>query len=340
MKYRRLGQSGLKVSELSLGTMLFGSFADETTSANIIAKAREQGVNFIDSADVYVKGRAEEIVGRAIAGDRDSWVVATKFGGGMTDDPRPNQRGLSRKWIFREVEASLKRLGTDYIDIYYPHREDPTTPIAETLGAITDLVREGKIRYYGVSNHQSWKLAEYSRLADQLGVPRPIASQLCYNAFDRRPEKYHFHITDYYGLGNVVYSPLARGVLTGKYRPGEEPAADTRAGRKDRKLYQTEWREESLHASQALGEYAAGRGVSPAVFAVAWVLNNASVSSVIAGPRTEEQWDSYVEALEFALTAEDEAFVDALVKPGYASTHGYSDPADTAPLRRLIAQAA
>jgi aryl-alcohol dehydrogenase (NADP+) len=336
MRYRRVGQSGLKVSELCVGTMLFGSHSDEATSLNIIAKAREQGVNFIDSADVYVRGKAEEIVGKAIRHDRDNWVVATKLGAGMADSPLPNQRGLSRKWIFQEVEASLKRLGTDYIDIYYPHREDPTTPIAETLGALADLVQQGKIRYYGISNHQSWKIAEYSRLADHLGVPRPVTSQLCYNAFDRRPEKDHFHITDYYGLGNVIYSALARGVLTAKYDPDKEPPADTRAGRNDRKMLQTEWRPESLQAAQLLRDYAQTKGISAAEFAFAWALNNASISAVIAGPKTEEQWDSYVRALSVRLTAEDEAFVDSLVKPGYASTHGYSDPADTKPLRRLV----
>ena len=336
MKYRRVGESGLSVSEICLGTMLFGSYADEATSNNIIARAREQGVNFIDSADVYVKGEAEKIVGHAIAKDRDNWVVATKLGGGMGDDARPNQRGLSRKWIFQEVEASLKRLGTDYIDIYYPHREDPNTPIAETLQALGDLVRQGKIRYYGISNHQSWKLAEYSRLADQAGIPRPVASQLCYNAFDRRPEKDHFHITEHYGLGNVVYSALARGVLTAKYDPDREPPADTRAGRKDKKLFQTEWRPESLHAAQKLRGHAEAKGVTAAEFAFAWVLRNASVSSVIAGPKTEEQWESYIRALAVELNRDDEVFVDALVKPGYASTHGYSDPADTAPLRKLF----
>jgi aryl-alcohol dehydrogenase-like predicted oxidoreductase len=339
MKYRRVGASGLAVSEICLGTMLFGSYADEKTSLNIIAQAREQGVNFIDSADVYVRGQAEEIVGRAIAKERDKWVIGTKLGAGMSDAPAPNQRGLSRKWIFQEVEASLKRLGTDYIDIYYPHREDPNTPLTETLGALTDLVRQGKIRYYGISNHQSWKLAEYSRLADQLGAPRPIASQLCYNAFDRRPEKDHFHITEYYGLGNVVYSALARGVLTGKYDPEAEPPADSRAGRKDRKMFQTEWRPESLNAAQKLRAYAEAKGIAAGEFAFAWVLRNASVASVIAGPKTEAQWEGYVRALSVELTAEDEVFVDSLVKPGYASTHGYSDPADTAPLRKLVAAA-
>lgn len=333
MRYRNVGRNGLKVSEIAIGTMLFGSHADEATSLRIIAKAREQGVNFIDGAEVYVGGTAEEIIGRAIASDRDKWVIGTKVSPRPSDTPQP---GLSRKGIIRAVEGSLKRLNTDYIDIYYPHREDLNVPIEETVRALGDLVQQGKIRYYGVSNHQSWKLAEYVRLADQAGLPRPVTAQLCYNLTDRRPEKDHFHITDHYGLGNVVYSSLARGVLTGKYDPDAPPPAGTRAGRADKKLFQTEWRPESLDIAQTLRDHAQARGVTAAEFAFAWVLNNASISAVIAGPRTEEQWDSYIKALDFRLTAEDEALVDSLVKPGYASTHGYADPADTKPLRRIV----
>jgi len=333
MRYRTVGRNGLKVSEIAIGTMLFGSHADEATAQRIIAKAREQGVNFIDGAEVYVGGAAEEIIGRAIASDRDKWVIGTKVSPRPSDTPQP---GLSRKGIIRAVEGSLKRLNTDYIDIYYPHREDLNVPIEETVRALGDLVQQGKIRYYGVSNHQSWKLAEYVRLADQAGLPRPVAAQLCYNLTDRRPEKEHFHITEHYGLGNVVYSSLARGILTGKYDPNAAPPAGTRAGRADKKLFQTEWRPESLDIAQTLRDHAAARGVTAAEFSFAWVLNNASVSAVIAGPRTEEQWDSYIKALDFRLTAEDEALVDSLVKPGYASTHGYADPADTKPLRRIL----
>lgn len=332
MRYRNVGQSGLKVSEIAIGTMLFGSQADEATSRRIVDKARDQGVNFIDGAEVYVGGVAEEIIGRAVAHDRDNWVIATK----ISPAAKNHVPGLSRKGIVRAVEGSLKRLNTDYIDIYYPHREDLNVPIEETLLALGDLIAQDKIRYYGISNHQSWKLAEFSRLADQHGLPRPVTAQLCYNLTDRRPEKEHFHITDYYGIGNVIYSSLARGVLTGKYDPDAPPPAGTRAGRADKKLFQTEWRPESLDIAQTLRTHAEQRGITAAEFAFAWVLNNASVSSVIAGPRTEEQWDSYIRALEFRLTAEDEALVDRLVKPGYASTHGYADPADTGPLRRLV----
>lgn len=333
MKYRRLGRSGLTVSELAVGTMLFGSFADEATSRNILARARDQGVNFIDTAEVYAGGRSEEIIGRAVKGQRDQWIIATKVAPNRSTEGGVIRQGLSRKNIFQQVDHSLRRLNTDYIDLYYLHREDPNTPMAESLHALADLVRLGKIRYYGISNHQSWKLAEFSHLADQLGVDRPAASQLCYNAVDRRPEKEHFHITEYYGLGVVAYSTLARGVLTGKYQPGVEPPPDTRAGRKDKKMMQTEWRHESLVIAQKLRAHAEKKGITAAEFALAWVLNNDAVTSVIAGPRTEEQWETYVRALNYTVTPEDEALVDSLVVPGSASTNGYSDPADTRPRR-------
>lgn len=333
MKYRKLGRSGLTVSELSLGTMLFGSFADVETSRRIIAKARDQGVNFIDTADVYVRGGAEEIIGEAIAGARDQWVLATKFGNAVAENPGPNQRGLSRKYVFEAVEKSLKRLKTDYIDLYYLHREDRETPIAETLNALADLVRQGKIRYFGISNFQSWKIAEFSHLTDQAGIDRPIASQITYNIVNRNHEKELFHLTEYYGQGVVAYSPLARGILTGKYLPEAPPPPGTRAARKDKKLHQNEWRPESLAIAQEIRVYAERRGVSAAEFALAWVLNNDVVTSIIAGPRTEEQWDGYVRALDYQVTPEDEAFIDSLVTPGHSSTHGFNDPSDVPPRR-------
>src|SRR5579859_2268192 len=175
MEYRNLGRSGLKVSPLVLGSMMFGGQTDEPTSLRIIDQARERGVNFIDTADVYNDGKSEEVVGRAVKGDRDRWVIATKLA-----NPRgagPNQRGLSRKWVYEAVEASLRRLGTDYIDLYYLHREDHETPLLETVRALGDLVHQGKIRYFGVSNYRGWRVAEASWLADQLGIDRPAASQ-------------------------------------------------------------------------------------------------------------------------------------------------------------------
>jgi aryl-alcohol dehydrogenase-like predicted oxidoreductase len=325
MNYRRLGRSSVQVSPLCLGTMMFGGPTDEATARTIIDQVREAGVNFIDTADLYNAGRSEEIVGRAIAADRDRWVLATKVANPSGEDP--NRRGLSRRWIMRAVEASLSRLGTDYLDIYYLHKEDHATPLDETVRALADLIRAGKVRYIGVSNHRSWRIAALCHLCDQAGIDRPLVSQPYYNAMNRMPEVEQLPVCDYYGLGVVPYSPLARGILTGKYEPDAPPPADTRAGRQDKRIMQTEWRRESLLIAQELKRHAEARGITAGQFATAWVLSNRLVSAVIAGPRTPEQWRDYLGALDYSFTAEDEALVDRLVPPGHPSTHGYNDPA-------------
>ncbi len=325
MDYRRLGRSGLKVSPICLGTMTFGGPTDEPTAQRIVAKAREAGVNFIDSADAYNGGRSEEVVGRAISNQRDQWVLATKVANTMGQGP--NEGGLSRKWIMRAAEASLRRLGTDYIDIYYLHKEDLGTPLEETVRAMGDLVRAGKIRYFGVSNYKSWRVAEICSICDRLGIDRPVASQPYYNAMNRMPEVEHLPACAYYGLGIVPYSPLARGVLTGKYAPDAAAPADTRAGRQDRRIMQAEWRPESLRLAQEIKRHAEKRGMTAGQFALLWVLNNALVTGAIAGPRTEAHWDDYIAALGLRFTAEDETLIDRLVPPGHPSTPGFNDPA-------------
>lgn len=327
MELRRLGRSGLHVSPLCLGTMMFGGPTDEKESVAIIDAAREGGCNFIDTADVYNDGKSEEIVGRAIAKDRDRWILATKVANAMSYDNKPNRRGLSRKWIMEACNASLKRLGTDFIDLYYLHKEDHATPLEETVRAMGDLQRAGKIRYFAVSNHRSWRVAEICNLADNLGIDRPVASQPYYNAFNRMPEVEHLPACNYFGLGAVPYSPLARGVLSGKYAPNVAPAADTRASRKDARMMQTEWRHESLELAQKVKNHAEKKGTTAVAFAIAWVLNNQFVTSAIAGPRTLEQWKTYMPALSYRLDAEDEALIDALVATGHPSTPGYNDPA-------------
>lgn len=322
--YRFLGKSALKVSPLTLGTMMFGGQTDEATSHRIIDKAREQGINSIDTADVYNAGESEAIVGRGIRAHRDHWVLATKFA--SPRGPGPNQRGQSRKWIVESTEASLKRLGTDYIDILYFHRADVEAPLEEPVRALGDLIRQGKIRYFGVSNFHGWRIAETSRIADAFGIDRPIASQPLYNIVTRQAETEQLPAAGHYGIGVISYSPLARGVLTGKYRPGETPAPDSRAGRGDKRIFETEWRPESLRIAEKINDYARSRGIEPADFAIAWVLRNRLVSSAITGPRTEAHWDAYLRALEATLTAEDDAFIDSLVTPGHASTPGFNDP--------------
>lgn len=325
MDYHTLGRGGLKISPLCLGTMMFGGPTNEGTALRIVAKAREAGVNFIDSADTYAGGKSEEVTGRAISNARDAWVLATKLGNPTGEGP--NGGGLSRKWVMKAAEASLRRLGTDYIDIYYLHKEDHATPLDETVRAMADLIRQGKARYFGVSNYRAWRVAEICRICDDLGIDRPIASQPYYHALNRTPETEHLPACAHYGLGVVAYSPLARGVLTGKYSPDAPPPAETRAGRQDKRMMQAEWRPDSLRIAREIARYAQARGVTPGQFAFAWVLNNRLVTAAIGGPRTEAQWDDYLGALNYRFTAEDEAFIDGLVTTGHPSTPGYNDPA-------------
>lgn len=325
MDYRSLGRSGLKVSPICLGTMMFGGQTDEPISARIITKAADAGINFIDTADVYNEGRSEEVVGRAIKAKRHHWILATKVANAM--GPGPNERGLSRRWIMQAVEDSLRRLGTDFIDIYYLHKEDHSTSLEETVRAMGDLVRSGKIRHFGISNHRAWRVAEICRICDELGIDRPVVSQPYYNALNRMPEVEHLPACNHFGLGVVPYSPVARGVLTGKYDPNVPPPAGTRAGRQDVRMMQSEWRPESLEVAQEVKRYAAEKGTKAQILAVNWVLNNRFITSVIAGPRTEEQWDDYIEALAYRFTVDDEKLFDRLVPEGHPSTPGYNDPA-------------
>ena len=258
MQYRQLGRSGLKISPICLGTMMFGGPTDEATSTRIVAKARESGINFIDTADAYSSGNSEQVVGRAISNSRDRWVLATKLANPMGDDP--NRAGLSRRWVLQAADESLRRLGTDYIDIYYLHKEDHSTPLDETVRAMGELIQKGKVRYFGVSNYRAWRVAEICNICDRLGIDRPVVSQPYYNAMNRMPEVEHFPACHFYGLGIVTYSPLARGVLTGKYRPDAAPDKDTRAGRKDIRMMQTEWRPEINHARAGNPKACRGKG--------------------------------------------------------------------------------
>jgi aryl-alcohol dehydrogenase (NADP+) len=325
MEYRKLGRSGTKVSPLCIGAMMFGGPTDEAESRRIIGHAREHGVNFIDTANTYNQGASEEVVGRAIAADRAWWVLASKMAGPVGEPP--NGAGLSRRHAMRAVEDSLRRLGTETIDILYLHKEDHDTPLEETVHAVADMVRAGKIRYFGVSNHRAWRVAEICRLTDQAGIDRPVISQPYYNALNRMPEVEHLPACGHFGLAVFPYSPLARGVLTGKYRANVAPPEGTRAARQDKRIMETEWRTESLLIVERFVAQAQARGITPGQFALAWVLNNRLITGVIGGPRTMEQWVEYLGALDYRFTAEDEALVDSLVPAGHPSTPGYTDPA-------------
>ncbi|RIA35604.1 aryl-alcohol dehydrogenase-like predicted oxidoreductase [Ectopseudomonas oleovorans] len=287
MSHRSLGRSGLQVSPLTLGSMMFGGQTDAEVSRRIIDTAFDQGINFIDTADVYNAGRSEEIVGQAIAARRDDWVLASKVGMGQADG-RANRNGLSRKHILRSIDASLRRLGTDYLDIYYLHREDQLTPLEESVSAIGDLLRQGKIRYWGVSNYRGWRIAEIANVAERLGVAKPIVSQPLYNLVNRQAEVEQITAAAFHGLGVVPYSPLARGVLSGKYQPGVTPDGDSRAGRNDKRILETEWRDESLQIAQQVKQYAEQRGVGVVESAT---LNHASLRWCLAGA-SWSKWSS------------------------------------------------
>ena len=325
MQYRSLGSSNLKVSTLCLGTMMFGDQTDPLEAARITRDAHANGVNYIDTADVYTTGASETIVGDLLKNQRHDWVLATKLGNAMSK--RVNEGHYSRSWMLREIDASLKRLQTDYVDVLYLHRDYNDMNLEEPLRALDAMLRAGKIRYWGVSNFRGWRIAELVRLAGQLGMPGPVVCQPYYNLLNRMPEVEILPACKHYGIGVTTYSPIARGVLTGKYAPGQTPDANTRAGRGDKRILDTEFRAESLAIAQTLLAHVEKRAMNLAQFACAWVLASRAVTSVIAGPRTLAQWLDYLPAVNAVITPEDLALVDSLVKPGHPSTPGYTDPA-------------
>ena len=325
MHYRNLGSSNLQVSALCLGTMMFGDQTALAEASRIVAHAREHGVNFIDTADVYTAGASEEMVGALIQPARHDWVLATKLGNTMPGGV--NHGHYSRVWMVREIEESLRRLKTDHIDIHYLHRDFAGMNLEEPVRAMGDLIRNGKIRYWGVSNFRGWRINELVHIAARLNVPAPVVCQPYYNLLNRMPEVEILPACAHHGIGVAPYSPVARGVLTGKYAPGAAPDSGTRAGRGDKRMNETEFRAESLAIAQQLKVRAAAKGISLGQFATAWVLANRSISSVIAGPRTFAQWEDYLPALDVVIDAADEALVDSLVAPGHPSTPGFNDPA-------------
>jgi aryl-alcohol dehydrogenase-like predicted oxidoreductase len=324
IEHRPLGASGLKTPALWLGAMMMGDQMNEADATSVLDATRDAGLCAIDTADVYAGGESERIVGRGIARDRERWVVASKVANPM--GPGPNDRGLSRRWITRALDASRSRLQLDCIDLYYLHRDDESTPVEEIVATMGALIDRGQILYWGLSNFRAWRLALVVETARRLGVPQPVACQPPYSLVTRGIETELLPACAHFGLGAVVYSPLARGVLSGKYTPGAEPPAGSRAARKDRRLMQTEWREESVALAREWAAHAAARGVDPAPLAIAWALANRLVHGVIGGPRTLAQWQGYLGALALRCTDEDEAWVDARVPAGHASSFGYTDP--------------
>jgi aryl-alcohol dehydrogenase-like predicted oxidoreductase len=312
MQIRRLGGTGLKVSEICLGTMTFGQQADEATSFAILDKATAAGVNFLDTADAYpvppepaTAGRTEEIIGRWLKGRRDRFVLATKCR--IRVGTGPNDEGLSRRHVLRAVEDSLRRLGTDFIDLYQAHAPDPDTPLEETLRAFDDLVRSGKVRYVGCSNYPAWQVALALGLSERHGWARFDCVQPRYNLLYRDIEAELLPLCRHAGLGVIAYNPLAGGFLSGKYRSLEAPPAGTRFSLgKTGELYRTRyWQQAQLEAVERLRQFLEPRGKSLISVAVAWVMSQPGVTSAIVGASRPEQLDASLASVSLALDAEE-----------------------------------
>jgi voltage-dependent potassium channel beta subunit len=315
VEYRRLGRSGVKVSEISLGSWLTygGSVAEERARA-CIHKAYELGINFFDTANVYMRGTAEEIVGRALKGfERDSYVLATKVYFPMGEGP--NDRGLSRKHIIEQCHASLERLGVDYVDLYQCHRYDEDAPLEETLRALDDLVRQGKILYVGVSEWTAVQIADALRLAEEMNLERIVSNQPRYNMIQRQIEAEVIPLCEREGVGQVVFSPLAQGVLTGKYRAGETPEQGTRAADPEsNRFMQQVMNEEVLSAVGKLSSVASDAGLTMSQLALAWVLQHDNVSSAIIGASRPEQVEDNAEAAGVRLSTQVVSEIDSTLK--------------------------
>jgi aryl-alcohol dehydrogenase-like predicted oxidoreductase len=324
MHYRTLGRTGVKVSPLCLGTMMFGGQASEADSLRMLAQEAEAGINFVDTADMYNAGESERIVGKWLAGRRASVVLATKGRHKMGEGP--NDLGASRLHMRQALEASLKRLATDYIDFYYIHAPDYEVPIEETLRFFDDAVRQGKILYPACSNFRAWRVCEGLWTSDKLGLAKFACVQPLYNMVNRDIEVELMPLAQEHRLGVVSYSPLARGILTGKYKPGEAFPEGSRASRNDKRMREAELRDESLAISQSLADHCRTKGCPPSQFALAWCIANPILTAAILGPRTSEQLADNLGALSVSITAEDEAFVDRLVPPGDHSGKGFNDP--------------
>jgi aryl-alcohol dehydrogenase-like predicted oxidoreductase len=323
MELRLLGRTGVRVSHLCMGTMAFGGDADEAESARMYARARDAGINFFDTADVYNRGRSEEIVGRLIAGERDQVVLTSKVHGPLDDDP--NARGLSRRYVVRAVEASLRRLGTDRIDLYFVHKFDPDTPIEETLRALDDLVRRGLILYPAVSNWAAWQIAKALGVSARAGWARFETVQPMYNLVKRQAEVEILPLAASEGLGVIPYSPLAAGLLLGRYPRGERPE---RGRLVESQAYARRYaRELDSGVAERFVAYAGERGLHPATLAVAWVASHPAVTAPIVGARSVEQLAPSLAAAEFLMPPEMRAEIAALTPPVPVAT----DRAEEAP---------
>ncbi|TXR56726.1 aldo/keto reductase [Quadrisphaera setariae] len=339
MDTRTLGRTGVQVSPLCLGAMMFGAWGnpDHDDSIRIIHRALDAGISFVDTADVYAQGESEEIVGKALAGRRDEVVLATKAHGQMGDGA--NRQGNSRRWLVRAVEDSLRRLQTDWIDLYQVHRPDPTVETEETLAALTDLQRAGKIRYFGSSTFPAHEVVEGQWIAKERGLSRYVTEQPPYSVLVRGVERDVLPVAQQHGLGVLPWSPLAGGWLTGRYRRGQEAPTSSRAQRTPARFdLSTPENQRKLDAAEALAVLADEAGVSLVHLALAFVLRHPAVTSPIIGPRTMEQLESQLGAVDVVLTDDVLDRIDEIVPPGTtlaSADAGYVPPSLTdASLRR------
>jgi len=346
MEYRGLGRTGMRVSPLCLGAMMFGGLGNSDVDAcvKVIHRALDAGINFIDTADAYSLGESEEIVGRALAGGRrDNVILATKFHWPMDVSlgqagGDPNRRGNSRRWIMRAVEASLRRLGTDWIDLYQVHRPDPDTGIDETLAALTDLQRKGKIRAFGSSTFPAYEMVEAQWIADRRNLGRFVTEQPPYSLLARGIEADVLPVAEKYGLGTLTWGPLAAGWLTGLYRAGQAGPPSLRADRMPLRFdLSTPENQRKLAATERYAQLAEQSELSLIHLAIAFVLEHPAVTSAIIGPRTMEHLESQLGAAEVRLTRDILDEIDTIVPPGITISrldHAYEPPAVLDPALR------
>lgn len=323
MEYVSLGRTGVQVSRLCLGCMMFGWRTTEEDSFKIIDRAIDAGINFLDTANIYGRGASEEVVGKALKrnGRRDQIVLATKAHFRM-DDNDPNAFGNSRRHIIEQCEKSLKRLGTDYIDLYQIHRPMSQIPIDETLRALDDLVRSGKIRYIGSSTFAAWQVMESLWLAKELGLNRFVTEQPPYNLLDRRIERELIPMAQTYGIAILPWSPLAAGFLTRKYRENERRPADARL-QEDNTWYNRHFKPEAFRVVEELSTLAKKKSCPESQLALAWCLRQPGVTSPIIGPRTMDQLEDNLKALQILVTDEDRKEFDRFAPPGWHTIDYY-----------------
>ena len=310
MQLRKLGNSGLKVSEIGLGTNTFGGSADKAATTAIINRAIDLGVTFIDTADIYTRGQSEDLIGEALEGKRHQIVLATKCG--MPASDSPYETGLSRRWIAHSIDKSLKKLKTDYIDLFQVHRPDESTPIEETVRALDDAVRQGKVRYVGCSNYAAWQLVEALGAAKLHGLSPWISAQNRWNLIEGLDDPHLLTAAAKFGVGIIPYTPLASGMLTGKYRRGQEPPAGTRAA--DLPMIRQRMTDAKLEVVERVLPWAEERGESTGKLAISWLLAYLEVSTVIVGARSPEQLAENVKAAEWVLTPAERDEVAALAR--------------------------